>query len=75
MRSNETIIVLQTMKELHNKLDLLAAQVSTLTDLVHSLQEGVTAWGEPLTLDDLFSDASSDASREEEDYHTLSEVG
>ena len=67
MRSNETIIVLQTMKELHNKLDLLAAEVSTLTNLVHSLQEDVTAWGEPLTLDDLFSDASSDASSVEDD--------
>ena len=69
MRSNETIIVLQTMKELHNKLDLLAAEVSTLTNLVHSLQEGVTAWGEPLTLDDLFSDTASNASSVEDDVH------
>ena len=47
----------------------MAAEVSTLTKLVHSLQEDVTAWGEPLTLDDLFSDASSDASSVEDDVH------
>ena len=53
MRSNETIVVLQTIQLLHNKLDLLFAEVATLTSLVQSLQEGVEAWGEPISLDDL----------------------
>ncbi len=70
MRSNETIIVMQTIQVLHNKLDLLFAEVATLTNLVQSLQEGVEAWGEPISLDDLLrpdeEDTSSDSSVEDD---------
>ena len=70
MRSNETIIVMQTIQVLHNKLDLLFAEVATLTSLVQSLQEGVEAWGEPISLDDLLrpdeEDTSSDSSVEDD---------
>ena len=76
MRSNETIVVLQTIQLLHNKLDLLFAEVATLTNHVQSLQEGVEAWGEPITLDDLLRpdehdehDTSSDDSSVEDDVH------
>ena len=76
MRSNETIVVLQTIQLLHNKLDLLFAEVATLTNHVQSLQEGVEAWGEPITLDDLLRpdehdehDTSSDGSSVEDDVH------
>jgi hypothetical protein len=47
--------------------------VATLTSLVQSLQEGVEAWGEPITLDDLLrpdeEDTSSDDSSVEDDVH------
>ena len=70
MRSNETIVVMQTIQVLHNKLDLLFAEVATLTSLVQSLQEGVEAWGEPISLDDLLrpdeEDTSSDSSVEDD---------
>ena len=70
MRSNETIVVLQTIQLLHNKLDLLFAEVATLTNRVQSLQEGVEAWGEPISLDDLLrpdeEDTSSDSSVEDD---------
>jgi hypothetical protein len=73
MRSNETIVVMQTIQVLHNKLDLLFAEVATLTNLVQSLQEGVEAWGEPISLDDLLrpdeEDTSSDGSSVEDDVH------
>ena len=49
------------------------AEVATLTNLVQSLQEGVEAWGEPISLDDLLrpdeDETSSDGSSVEDDVH------
>ena len=57
MRSNETIIILQTIQVLSSKVDNLLVEMKLLTEFVSEVQEGVRAWGEPW-LDD--SDAESD---------------
>ena len=61
MRSNETIIILQTIQILSSKVDNLLIEMKLLTEFVSEVQEGVRAWGEPSNLDTwLHPDAESD---------------
>ena len=61
MRSNETILILQTIQVLSSKVDNLLVEMKLLTEFVSEVQECVSAWGEPSNSDTwLHPDAEHD---------------